>query len=84
MSFETIRRFDSYALAIDAAIDGQGIALASLPLLNNLLQTNVLKPVTSLQLETQHGYFLGRRARRPLSDNAQILFDWLLTNIRPL
>ena len=78
VSNKAIHQFDSYALAIDAAIDGQGIALASLPLLENLLKTNVLKQVTELKLETQQGYFLGRRARRPLSDNAQVLFDWLL------
>ncbi len=83
VSFETVHQYDSYALAIDAAIDGQGIALASLPLLDNLLQANVLKPVTELQLETRHGYFLGCQTRRPLSDNAQILFDWLLERIFP-
>ena len=81
VSFETEHQFDSYALAIDAAIDGQGIALASLPLLDSLLHNRVLAPVTELQLETRDGYFLGCPSARPLSANAQILFDCLLKNL---
>ena len=74
--------FNSYALAIDAAIDGHGIALASLPLLNDLLDGGVLCPATTTRLVCREGFFLGRRTNRNLSESAELLYDWLLDAAR--
>ncbi|MEM7224555.1 MAG: LysR substrate-binding domain-containing protein [Pseudomonadota bacterium] len=71
--------FNSYALAIDAAVNSQGVALASLPLLNDLLNRNILCPVTTAHLVCRKGFFLGRRKNKELSVEAQLLHDWLLT-----
>lgn len=70
--------YNSYALAIGAALDGQGIALATLPLLSDLLNSGVLQPATKARMQGATSYFLGRRSDRALTKNAQLLYDWLL------
>lgn len=74
--------FNSYALTIDAAINGHGIALASLPLLNDLLERDILRPATTTRLVCHGGFFLGRRTDKGLSESTQLLYDWLLDAAR--
>ena len=79
---QAAQTFNSYALAIEAAIDGHGVALASLPLLNNLLEENILQPVTTARLISRKRFSLGRRINKGLSEEAQLLYDWLLNTAR--
>ena len=82
INVRSAQTFNSYALAIDAAISGHGIALASLPLLNDLLDRDILRPATAARLVCHKGFFLGRRTNKGLSESAQLLYDWLLDAAR--
>ena len=72
------RRFNSYTLAVAAALDGKGAALGSLPLLRDLIDAGRLGPVTGLRLATGRGYYLGHRDDKALSTAAQDLRQWLI------
>jgi DNA-binding transcriptional LysR family regulator len=75
---ERHRIFSSYALAVDAMLDGEGLALASRPLLPKLLGDGEVVEVSNLRLRTERAYFLAFRPDRKLSDPAQRLFQWLI------
>ena len=64
----TVSRFNSYALLIEAALHGQGIALAAPDLLRDHLETGHLIPVEGCCLVTGYGYRIALnrdRASRP-------------------
>ncbi len=71
------RVFSSYALAIDAMLDGEGLALASRPLLSRMLADGDVMEVSDLRLRTERAYFLGFRPERGLREPALRLFQWL-------
>lgn len=71
------RVFSSYALAIDAMLDGEGLVLASRPLLSRLLADGEVVEVSDLRLRTERAYFLGFRPERKLPEPALRLFQWL-------
>jgi DNA-binding transcriptional LysR family regulator len=72
------RVFSNYDLAIDAMLDGQGIALASRKLLMELLLNEDVVEVSDQQFRTDRAYFLGFRSGRELRPEAQKLHQWLL------
>lgn len=71
------RVFSSYALAVDAMLDGEGVALASRPLLSRMLADGGVMEVSNLRLTTERAYFLGFRSERRLREPALRLFQWL-------
>lgn len=72
------RTYNSYALAVGAALEGEGIALASLPLLHKLFESGALRAATTTRSQCAQGFFLGHRANRALSEPVQLLYDWLI------
>lgn len=71
------RVFSSYALAIDAMLEGEGLTLGSRALLPRRGPLREVVEVSDRTLRTDRAYFLAFRPERGLSLPAQRLFDWL-------
>jgi DNA-binding transcriptional LysR family regulator len=69
--------FDSYANVIQAAVDGQGIALGFGRLMNELLASGRLVRPMTITHKKGHAVHLVVPARRKLSANAQLFCDWI-------
>lgn len=72
--------FSTYSLAIDAAVQGEGIALGSLALLAPELQAGRLIRLGLAELETGYGYYLGTPRYRTLPPAAARLQQHLLSS----
>lgn len=73
--------FNSYPVLLQAAIDGQGIALGTAELLNALLADGTLVRPLAEEYRTGRGYYLALPARRPASRRVTALYDWLLGSV---
>ena len=69
--------FSSYAITIEAALSGDGIALGSMSLLSDILAEGRLVPVSDRVFSTGHGYFIGARQDRVIPESALKLLRWL-------
>jgi LysR family transcriptional regulator, glycine cleavage system transcriptional activator len=76
-----IRRFNSYVIAVQAALDGQGIALGWKSLMKPLIASRRLKRVGDHEMQAPQSFYLTWSMKRPLSSEANILKDWLLANL---
>lgn len=65
--------YDNYALTLQAAIEGQGVALAWLHLAEPPLKSGQLVELEGLRVKTDHGYYLAYRPHQPL---AGVIVDW--------
>ncbi|TAM97734.1 MAG: LysR family transcriptional regulator [Rhizobiaceae bacterium] len=74
-----VRRFNSYVIALQAARSGQGVALGWESLVAPLIETGTLVRVTDAEITAPQSYFVTWSARRPLSPQAVLLRDWLLS-----
>ena len=71
--------FNAYPLAIQAAVDGLGIALGWSYLINPLLKSSALvRPISDTQTRTKFGYFLLQRKKISTNPKRQMVEDWLL------
>lgn len=57
--------FDNYAMTLQAATEGQGVALAWRHLAEQQLKSGQLVELTGLRVSTDCGYYLAYRARHP-------------------
>ena len=73
-----IRRFNSYVIALQAALDGQGVALGWRSLVQPLLKEGRLTAVSRFEMAAPQSFYLTWSLRRPLSEDAATLRDWLL------
>ena len=71
------RLFSSYAITVEAALSGDGIALGSLPLLSGMLAEGRLVAVSDRVFATGQAYFIGVRQDRFLPESALKLLKWL-------
>ena len=69
----------SYNQSIGRALDGQGLALGTLPLLKDELASGTLVPLKNGELATGRGYYIAWPDARPLSPEAERLKSVLLT-----
>ena len=74
-----VRRFNSYVIALQAARSGQGVTLGWESLVAPLIETGNLVRVTDAVIAAPQSYFVTWSARRPLSPQATLLRDWLLS-----
>jgi LysR family transcriptional regulator, glycine cleavage system transcriptional activator len=74
-----VRRFNSYVIALQAALSGQGIALGWASLVSPLIETGALVQVTESEIPAPQACFVTWSARRPLSRPALVLKSWLLS-----
>ena len=73
-----IRRFNSYVIALQAAQDGQGLALGWMSLVKPLIAKKALVQVTSAEILAPQSFYVTWSSKRPLPRDAEILRDWLL------
>jgi LysR family glycine cleavage system transcriptional activator len=74
-----IRRFNSHVIALQAARSGQGVVLGWASQAAPLLESGDLVPLGTAEIVAPQSYFVTWSARRPLSRQAVILRDWLLS-----
>jgi DNA-binding transcriptional LysR family regulator len=74
-----VRRFNSYVIALQAALSGQGVALGWASLVRPLIATGDLEQITDAEIPAPQSFFVTWSARRPLSRPAGILKEWLLS-----
>ena len=74
----SMRRFNSYVIALQAAQDGQGLALGWMNMIQPLLARRALVQVTSYDIAAPQAFYVAWSSKRPLSREAQTLRDWLL------
>jgi len=77
-----VRRFNSYVIALQAARDGQGVALGWMSSVAPLIARGELQKVTQTELDDPNAFFVTWSERRALSPEAVILRDWLLAQGR--
>jgi len=68
--------YDNYALTLQAAMEGQGIALAWLHLAEPPLKSGQLVELTGLRVRTDSGYYLAYRRNHPQAD---MIVNWFKT-----
>ncbi|WES69074.1 LysR substrate-binding domain-containing protein [Superficieibacter sp. HKU1] len=71
------RTFNAYSLVIQAALEGQGIALGWRPLIAPLIASRQLF-ICGPEMRSERGYFLISSASKPLSPQQQKVKSWLL------
>lgn len=76
----TMRRFNSYVVALQAAQAGQGVALGWASLVKPLIAQKLLAKAIALEMTAPQSFHLTWPKRQPLSPEAEILRDWLLTH----
>lgn len=74
-----IRRFNSYVIALQAAQTGQGASLGWMRLLRPLIKQKRLAQIGKEQIKAPQSYYVAWSRKRPLSREAEILRDWLLS-----
>lgn len=77
----TTRHFNSYVIAVQAALDGQGIVLGWKRLIAPLLKSKRLAPVGSHEMIAPQSFYLTWSNKRPHRPESAILQEWLLSNI---
>lgn len=73
-----VRRFNSYVIALQAARDGQGVALGWTSSVLPLIAKGELVQVTDAKVFDPLAIYVTWSDRRPLSPEATIFRDWLL------
>ncbi|MDG4885556.1 LysR substrate-binding domain-containing protein [Mesorhizobium sp. WSM4884] len=71
-------RINDYALVIQAVMEGQGISLGWRHLVERLVASGLLVPVTDHVMRTGIGFHVIWPKNRELSDNARKVRDWLV------
>ena len=76
-----VRRFNSHVIALQAAQAGQGLALGWMSLVKPLLANRALVQMTDAEIAAPQSFYVTWSAARPLPRDAEILRDWLLTQL---
>ena len=76
----SVRRFNSYVIALQAAQAGQGVALGWASLVRPLIERKLLAQAGPAVISAPQSFYLTWSARQPLKQEAQVLRDWLLAN----
>jgi DNA-binding transcriptional LysR family regulator len=71
--------FNSYSLAIQAALLGHGVALGWTPLVDDLIGKGLLVSLLDAPVSTERGYFLVRPPARPEAPAVQRFRRWLFS-----
>ncbi len=76
-----VRRFNSYVISIQAAMDGQGVALGWKSLAQPLIDAGRLVRLTDYEMDAPQSFYLTWSTKHALSPEAETLKDWLLHNL---
>ena len=76
-------RFNQFDQVLRAALDGQGVALGRLPLINSFLrQKRLVAPFRDDKYATTRAYFIIRPPHAAKRPGAQAFIDWLIEEAR--
>jgi DNA-binding transcriptional LysR family regulator len=76
-------RFNQFDQLLQAALDGQGVALGRVPLINSLLrQRRLVAPFRDNKYTTSRAYFIIRSPHAAKRPEAQAFIDWLIEEAR--
>jgi DNA-binding transcriptional LysR family regulator len=75
-------RFNHFDQVIQAAVDGQGVALGREPLIDHLLQQRKLVAPFPDRYATPRAYYIVRASHAALRPEAQAFSDWLQEEAR--
>lgn len=76
-----LRRFNSHVIAVQAALDGQGVVLGWKSFMQPLVETKRLKAIGGHVMPAPQSFYLTWSMKRSLSAEACVLKDWLLTDL---
>lgn len=74
-------RFNDYSVVLQAALEGQGIALGWLHIVEPLLDQGRLVQVLPQKLITQQAFYILSAKNKPLNPAAECLRNWLVTEV---
>lgn len=77
-----LRRFTSYVIALQAALDGQGVALGWSSSVGPLIAKGDLVQVTAAEVSDPFAIHVTWSASRPLRPEAEVFRDWLISHRR--
>ena len=75
-------RLNDYALVIQAAMAGEGIALGWRHVLTGLIEQRLLMPVHGWEWRSDQGFYLVWPKEAPLPENARAVRDWIIAVAR--
>lgn len=75
-------RFDNYLVLIQAAMDGQGIALAGARLAEDFIARGAMLRPIDATLRSEQAFYLLRPTDAPPSEAACLFWDWILAEAR--
>jgi DNA-binding transcriptional LysR family regulator len=75
----TMRRFNSYVIALQAAQDGQGVALGWMRLVKPLIAAGKLLQLTAADMAAPESFYVTWDLKRRLTPEASVLRDWLVS-----
>jgi LysR family glycine cleavage system transcriptional activator len=73
------RRFNNYVVALQAAEENQGVALGWHSQVDSLIKQNKLVRLSDMEMKAPGSYYLTWDSNRPLSEQAKLLSDWLVS-----
>ena len=76
-----VRRFNSYVIALQAAQDGQGLALGWMSQVKTLIARKALVQVTAAEMAAPQSFYVTWSSKQPLPRDAEILRGWLLAQV---
>jgi LysR family transcriptional regulator, glycine cleavage system transcriptional activator len=76
-----IRRFNSYVIAMQAALDGQGVTLGWKSLVKTLIKDGRLVSIGNHEMAAPQSFYLTWSMRKALSPEASTLKEWLLHHL---
>ncbi|WP_409764518.1 LysR substrate-binding domain-containing protein [Aestuariivirga sp.] len=78
----SVRRFNSYVIALQAAQAGQGVALGWLSLVRPLIARKLLAQASGAEIEAPQSFYVTWPARHKPRREAEVLRDWLIAQAR--
>jgi len=73
--------FDNYPMVVQAALNGDGVALGFQHLVGDLVACDALVQPVEGVLNTQRGFFMLVAGGRPADDASSVFCDWILADI---
>ncbi len=74
-------KFDTIQLAITAAVEGMGVAMGRMPLIEDYLRSGALVAPIALRVTSRNAYWLLSAANAPLSHAAETFRAWMCSEL---
>ena len=74
--------FNDYAIVLQAAMEGQGIALGWKPMVNSLIASGRLVAPLDVEIKTENPFYILTPKEKANDKSTQLLRDWLLKEMK--